>query len=124
MRFLANENFPGEAVEALRTRGHDIAWVRADSPGSPDQEVLTRATKEGRRLITFDKDFGELAFRKRPPMPPGIILFRIVPRSSSHVTQVAVAVLESRDDWGGHFSVVEESRVRMTPLPTQIQDKS
>lgn len=124
MRFLANENFPGEAVDALRARGHDVAWVRADSPGSPDQEVLRRATKEGRLLITFDKDFGELAFRTRPPMPPGIILFRIVPRSSSHVTQVAVAVLESRDDWAGHFSVVEESRVRMTPLPTQIQDKS
>lgn len=124
MRFLANENFPGEAVEALRTRGHDVAWVRTDSPGSPDREVLRRATIEGRLLITLGKDFGELAFRIRPLMPPGIILFRIVPRSSSHVTQVAVAVLESRDDWAGNFSVVEEGRVRMTPLPTQIQDKS
>lgn len=124
MRFLANENFPGEAVDALRARGHDVAWVRADSPGSPDQDVLRRAAREERILITFDKDFGELAFRIRPPMPPGIILFRIVPRSSSHVTQVAVAVLESRDDWASHFSVVEEGRVRMTPLPTQIQDKS
>ena len=25
--------------------------------------------------------------------------------------------LASRDDWAGHFSVVEESRIRMTPLP-------
>ena len=123
MRFLTNENFPGEAVEALRTRGHDVAWVRADSPGSPDQDVLRRAAKEERLLITFDKDFGELAFRTRPPMPPGIILFRIVPRSSSHVTQVAVAVLESRDDWAGHFSVVEEGRVRMIPLPTKVAKK-
>ena len=27
------------------------------------------------------------------------------------------AVLQSRDDWSGHFSVVEEHRLRMQPLP-------
>src|SRR5438445_603289 len=63
MRILANENFPGEAIEALRSRGHDVAWVRTDAPGSSDEEVIARATREGRLLITFDKDFGALAFR-------------------------------------------------------------
>jgi hypothetical protein len=29
MRILANENFPREAVEALRTRGHDVLWAAA-----------------------------------------------------------------------------------------------
>lgn len=29
----------------------------------------------------------------------------------------AVAVLESRSDWTGHFSVVEDARIRMVPLP-------
>ena len=33
MRLLANENFPGDAVETLRARGHDVAWVRSDAPG-------------------------------------------------------------------------------------------
>jgi len=27
MKFLANENFPGDAVEALRGSGHDVLWV-------------------------------------------------------------------------------------------------
>jgi hypothetical protein len=27
MKFLANENFPGDAVEALRGIGHDVLWV-------------------------------------------------------------------------------------------------
>jgi predicted nuclease of predicted toxin-antitoxin system len=57
-RLLANENFPGAAVEALRSRGHDVAWVRTDAPGSSDREVLHRAVSEARILITFDKDFG------------------------------------------------------------------
>jgi len=34
MRFLANENFPGDAVAALKAAGHDIVWVRTVAPGS------------------------------------------------------------------------------------------
>jgi len=116
MQILANENFPGEAVEALRARGHDVFWARTDSPGSPDTEVVNRAASEHRILVTFDKDFGELAFRRGLSSPAGIILFRIKAPSAAHVALVAVTVLESRDDWAGHFSVVEEQRIRMTPL--------
>jgi predicted nuclease of predicted toxin-antitoxin system len=117
MRILANENFPGEAVKALRARGHDVFWARTDSPGSPDSEIVARAAFESRLLITFDKDFGELAFRRGLSSPSGIILFRIKARSPAHITQITVAVLEGRTDWAGHFSVIEEGRVRMTALP-------
>jgi predicted nuclease of predicted toxin-antitoxin system len=58
MRFIANENFPGEAVAELRAVGHDVVWVRTEAPGSPDDDVLARAQQEGRILLTFDKDFG------------------------------------------------------------------
>ena len=90
---------------------------RTDSPGSPDSEVVKRAASDHRILITFDKDFGELAFRRGLSSPAGIILFRIKAPSAAHVAQTTVAVLESRDDWAGHFSVIEERRLRMTPLP-------
>ncbi len=117
MRLLANENFPGDAVEALRVRGHDVAWVRDDAPGSSDAQVLSRAVTEERVLVTFDKDFGELAFRAGLPATSGVVLFRLIPASPAYVASVAVAVLEGRGDWHGHFSVVEENRVRMTALP-------
>lgn len=61
MRFLANENFPGAAVAALEAAGNDVVWVRTAAPGSSDPEVLAWAAREQRVLITFDKDFGELA---------------------------------------------------------------
>jgi predicted nuclease of predicted toxin-antitoxin system len=117
MDILANENFPQDAVVALRERGHDVKWVRTDAPGSSDDQVLARAQVEDRILVTFDKDFGELAFRVRLPALSGIILFRISSPSSAHIAKVAVEVLESRVDWAGHFSVVEDNRIRMTPLP-------
>ena len=50
MRILADENFPGDAVLALRERGHDVAWVRSDAPGSSDVQVIARAQAEGRVL--------------------------------------------------------------------------
>jgi predicted nuclease of predicted toxin-antitoxin system len=117
MRILANENFPREAVEPLRARACDVFWARTDSPGSPDSRVVDRAASKRRILITFDKDFGELAFRRGLSSPAGIILFRIKAPSPAHVARVVVAVLEGRTDWPGHFSVIEEPRVRMTPLP-------
>jgi hypothetical protein len=43
MRFLANENFPRKAVEQLRTAGHEVFWVRTESPGIADDVVLARA---------------------------------------------------------------------------------
>jgi hypothetical protein len=40
MRFLANENFPKAAVEALRAEGNNVAWMMTVAPGSSDNEVL------------------------------------------------------------------------------------
>ncbi len=118
MRLLANENFPAAAVDTLRGHGHDVAWVRMDAPDSSDRQVLDRAVAEDRILITFDKDFGELAFRAGLPASSGIVLFRIRLTSPSQVAQPAVAALESRADWAGHFAVVLDDRVRMTLLPS------
>jgi predicted nuclease of predicted toxin-antitoxin system len=118
MRILANENFPEEAVAALRRRNHDVAWIRTEAPGSTDQEVNDRARIETRLIVTFDKDFGELVFRSKLPAACGIVLFRISAPSAAHVARTAVAVLESRSDWAGSFSMVEDHRIRMRPLPT------
>ena len=117
MRLLADENFPGEAVEKMRADGHDVLWIRADAPGSSDPQVLAMAVAENRVLITFDKDFGELAFRARLPAESGVILFRISPSSPEHVSRVTATTLASRQDWAGNFAVVEDDRIRMTPLP-------
>ena len=118
MRFLANENVSGSTVDALRERGHDVVWVRTEAPGSSDQEVLARAQTERRVIITFDTDFGELAYRWGLPAESGIVLFRFTAQSSRAEARIAVAALESRNDWVGHFAVVERYRIRMRPMPS------
>lgn len=116
MRFLANENVPLDAVVALREDGYDVMWVRTDTPGSSDEDILARAVSEERILLTFDKDFGELAFRSRLLVGCGVILFRIPEKSSAYIAKVVTTAIESRSDWTGLFSVVEEHRIRMRPL--------
>ena len=117
MRLLANENFPKEAVEALRKDGHDVNWVRMECPGVSDREVLTVAQTENRIVLTFDKDFGKLAFRSGLHPASGVILFRIKPRSPRFVAIFAVKAFRSHSGWEGHFSVLQENRVRMIRLP-------
>jgi predicted nuclease of predicted toxin-antitoxin system len=117
MRLCANENLPADCVLRLRQDGHDVLWIRETAPGSPDASVLDRACAEDRLLITFDKDFGELVFRRGAKASHGIVLFRIAQPSASAVAARVAAILVSRDDWSGNFSVVEESAVRMRVLP-------
>ncbi len=117
MRFLANENFPGAAVEALRAAGHDVVWARIEAPGSTDDSILAKAVQESRILLTFDKDFGELAWRARLPSQCGVVLFRLLLAQPHLVGEALCRILVSRDDWAGRFSVVEPGRVRMRDLP-------
>jgi hypothetical protein len=77
LRFLANENFPAVAVAALAAAGHDVVWVRTIAPGMPDPEVLAWAARENRILLTFDKDFGELARGSALPRTCGVVLLRM-----------------------------------------------
>lgn len=116
MRFLANENVPGAAVAALAAAGHDIAWVRTAAPGASDPEVLAQAVREQRVLLTFDKDFGELARASALPSACGVVLFRIRVPKPGDVGQRLAELIAGRDDWAGHFSVIQPGRVRMRRL--------
>ena len=115
-KFLFNENVPASTVEAARQAGLDVASVTELCPGAVDLDVLARSISEDRILVTFDKDFGEIAFRGGPEMARGIILLR--PRLSSprHVTQFVLTVLGQSLSWEGHFSVATEGRIRTVPL--------
>lgn len=117
MRLCANENVPGDCVAALRQRGNDVLWIRETSPGSPDNTVLALAQSQERLLITFDKDFGELVYRRGAGASGGVVLFRLRKPSPDFVAKRVTQILESRTDWAGRFSVVDEHSIRMRHLP-------
>ena len=67
MNILANENFPGDAVAALRARGHDVCWARTDSPGASDRSVLQRSLDALRAYFTDCARTGDAAIQVRCP---------------------------------------------------------
>ena len=76
-----------------------------------------KAQKEGRLLLTADKDFGELVFRDGLNSH-GIVLLRL-----SDITAVQ-ALARLQNVWSvveanpsGRFIVITESKTRVRPLP-------
>ena len=108
---------PPRSRRATR-KGFDVAWITEEASGASDDEVLASCSAEGRVLLTFDKDFGELAFRRRLPATCGVILFRIRSQNPHEVASLARAALLSAAGWRGHFSVVSKLGIRIRPLPT------
>jgi hypothetical protein len=81
-----------------------------------DPEVLAWAAREQRILLTFDKDFGELAAKASLPSGCGVILFRLPMPKPGDVGQQLAGLIGARHDWPGHFAVIQPGRVRMRKL--------
>ncbi len=76
MDFLANENFPLLSVKILRSSGHNVFSVIEDTPGAKDHDIIKRAQQEKRIVLTFDRDYGELIYRRRAATGVSVVYFR------------------------------------------------
>jgi predicted nuclease of predicted toxin-antitoxin system len=101
MRFLANENFPAASVRHLRQSGHDVLYVSENFPSLDDEVVLGRAHDEQRLLLTFDRDYGELIFKRR--LEPAEMLLELLQIPGM--------------EWSGRFTVLTRDQIRQRPLP-------
>lgn len=116
MKFIANENIPLKTIESLRKRGVDVLSIKNYGFGLKDEEVIKIAAKEHRILITLDKDFGELVFRKAKKCK-GIILLRIPPKSAEYLKEAVFKLLKRDIEFENSFVVVSLDKVRIVPLP-------
>ena len=61
MRFLADMGISVTTVKALRAADHDAVHLRdEDLIRLPDPHITAKAAREGRRVLTFDLDFGDI----------------------------------------------------------------
>lgn len=61
MKVLLDTCVWGGARRVMEDAGHDVIWAGSWPEDPGDEEILDRARREGRILVTLDKDFGELA---------------------------------------------------------------
>ena len=76
MKLFADENIAAQIVDQLRQHGHDVLYPPETELSAEDDVWLERARSEQRTLVTDDKDFGELVFRRKLPSA-GIVLLRL-----------------------------------------------
>ncbi len=111
MKILLDTCVWGKTKAKLTQEGYDEEWA-GDWPDDPgDQEILARAHKDYRVLVTLDKDFGELAIVRNIPHA-GII--RLVNISATKQAEVCLRVLqhhkEAIEKGANHYSGGKQSK--------------
>jgi len=116
LSLLADENIDQRLVSSLRLAGIFVYSVAESSPGISDEEVMRLSENLSAMILTDDKDFGEIVFRKQRSCR-GIVLLRLTgvdySRKADHVIKVI-------DRYGsemiGKFVVITAERVRIRKL--------
>ncbi|UCF07200.1 MAG: DUF5615 family PIN-like protein [Thermoplasmata archaeon] len=114
MRFLIDECTGKKLSVLLKKAGHDVIFVGDIIPGVSNGEVIAKAEKENRILITDDKDFGELVFRLKRPIK-GVILLR-TSTIDPHERFDILRFLFDNHKVEGKFIVVKDDRIKIREI--------
>lgn len=123
MKFLADMGVAWRIVEWLRQNSHDAVHLREQNLiRMPDDEIFTKAKREGRVILTFDLDFGEIVAASGKKIP-SVITFRLRNTRTPHVIVRLAKVLEDSITAleEGAIITVEESRHRIRSLPVFLE---
>jgi predicted nuclease of predicted toxin-antitoxin system len=123
MKVLLDTCVWGGAKGTIQALGHDVIWAGdwLEDPG--DEEILSRAYREERVLVTLDKDFGELAVVHQLPHS-GIVRLVGFP-----ARQQAVVCLHVFSHYGdeltrGAIITAEQGKLRVRLMDNERQGDS
>jgi predicted nuclease of predicted toxin-antitoxin system len=116
LRFLVDRCAGRRVALWLRDGGHDVAEVVGPDPG--DAELLERAAREGRILITLDKHFLQLIFH-RSRRHRGLIRLPDVPAPQRLVLLERILDTHAADLERGAVVAVRGARLRVSRPPDE-----
>jgi predicted nuclease of predicted toxin-antitoxin system len=100
----------------VTAKGHDVIESQERSPDPGDREILEWATREGRILVTMDKDFGEFIFGEGV-RHAGLIRLPDVP-AEKRITMVEGLLREHSKEMSEKAIItVRGGRIRISRLP-------
>lgn len=121
MKFLADMGVSMTTVDLLRQAGEAVVHLRDEGLHRlPDDEILEKARREQRVVLTFDLDFGDL-LAAGGNATPSVILFRMRNQTPAAVTPRLFRVLDAcrAELERGAIVIVEDERYRLRRLPVQ-----
>src|SRR5215831_7921963 len=99
-------------VEALREADHDAVHLREEGLiRLPDPEIVAKAARESRIVLTFDLDFGDILAAARREAP-SVIIFRLRNQTPAAVNPRLLRVISDCADElaSGAIIIVEDER--------------
>jgi predicted nuclease of predicted toxin-antitoxin system len=112
MQILANENFPLTSIKVLRSAGFNIKSIGIDYSGILDSEVIKIAIDEQRIILTFDRDYGELIFKKGYKPEAGVIYFRWESFQPEEPGEYLINLFSTKMKFSGKLTVISETNIR------------
>lgn len=113
MKFLVDECTGPRVTHWLLEKGHDVFSVYEEARGADDNWIINKANTENRIIITVDKDFGELVFRKGESHK-GIILLRLEnQRAENKINKIDDLLKNYSDKIKDNFIAVTEDTIRI-----------
>jgi predicted nuclease of predicted toxin-antitoxin system len=121
MRFLADMGISPRTVEFLRNLGYDATHLHEERLDClSDSDVLAKARRETRVLLTHDLDFGELIATSEARLS-SIVTFRLRSMQPNNVNRHLQAIIEQHREAleSGAMITVSEGLIRVRRLPIE-----
>lgn len=112
-----DENVPDSVGVILSSGGHEVALARDQQlAGVDDARLLAVAGREGRVLISLDRDFSNI-LRHPPEATAGIVVLRLRDQSLPRIRRAASTLsdLLRVEPARGQLWVLDESHLRVWP---------
>jgi predicted nuclease of predicted toxin-antitoxin system len=91
MKLLLDTCVWGGTVGELEANRHDVVWTGTWPEDPGDEEILAYTYREGRILVTLDKDFGEMVIVRGLPHAGILRLVNLPARQQGTVCQQVLA---------------------------------
>lgn len=121
MRILADENVDRPIVAWLREQGHDVTEATVVAPEASDADLIAMSRREGRVLMTFDRDIGRLVQSDSAPHP-GVVYLRLRGAGGQLWDAFKRTWPLFEAGIGGHFVTVKNQQIRRRPLPIEAPE--
>lgn len=98
-------------LRGLRDAGYDVRAIVEEDAGAEDSFVLAKARLEKRVLLTNDKDFAELVFRRKSASH-GVLLLRLRDWNAEQKRRRLLEVLDGLPSLDHTLLVVRPRNIR------------
>ncbi len=116
MKLILDESIDRPIADALKNEGYKIWYVLDMDRGISDDKVMEIANRNDALLLTTDKDFGELVFRKKM-ITTGVVLFRVFGISNNEKAELISSVLKNySNELLQAFTVVTPKTIRIRKI--------